>query len=183
MSIIIAITGATGAIYGVRLLEYLRKLDIETHLVISQWAVETLHRETTYTLDGLKEISTHFYDNNDLSAAISSGSFKTDGMVIIPCSMKTLAAISCGMSANLICRAADVTLKEGRRLILVPRETPLSSIHLENMLKLSRLGVSIMPPMPAFYNNPLSVDDLINHHIGRILDHLNIAHDFIRRWK
>ncbi len=183
MGIIVAITGASGAIYGIRLLEFLKKLEIETHLVVSQWAIETLQLETVYTLEYLKKISTRIYDNNELGAAISSGSFKTTGMVIAPCSMKTLAAISCGLSSNLIQRAADVTLKEGRRLILVPRETPLSSIHLENMLKLSRLGVVMMPPMPVFYNNPVSIDDIINHHVGRILDRLNIDHDFIRRWQ
>jgi len=183
MGIIVGITGATGAIYGVRLLEFLKKLKIETHLVVSQWAVETLRLETAYTLNDLEQLVSHVYDNNELGAAISSGSFKTAGMVIAPCSMKTLATISCGISGNLIQRAADVTLKEGRKLILVPRETPLNAIHLENMLKLSRLGVVMMPPMPAFYNKPESIDDLINHHVGRILDRLDIEHDFIKRWQ
>ena len=183
MGVIVAITGATGAVYGVRLLEFLKKLDIETHLVVSQWAVNTLHMETAYSLEELKTMATCFYDSNDLGAAISSGSFKTDSMVIAPCSMKTLAAISCGISVNLIHRAADVTLKEGRKLIIVPRETPLSPIHLENMLKLSRMGVVMMPPMPAFYNHPVSLDDIVNHHVGRILDRLQIEHDSIRRWQ
>ena len=183
MGIIVAITGATGAIYGVRLLQFLKKLDISTHLVVSQWAGETLRTETSYTLEDLEKFATHIYDNNELGAAISSGSFKTAGMVIAPCSMKTLAAISCGFSSNLIQRAADVTLKEGKKLILVPRETPLNSIHLENMLKLSRLGVVMMPPMPAFYNKPASVEDIVNQHVGRILDQLGIEHDFIRRWQ
>jgi len=183
MGIIVAITGATGAIYGVRLLEFLKRLDIETHLIVSQWAVETMRIETAYGLADLEKFATHVYDNNELGAAIASGSFQTTGMVIAPCSMKTLAAISCGLSTNLIQRAADVTVKEGRKLILVPRETPLSSIHLENMLKLSRLGVAMMPPMPAFYNKPASIDDMVDHHIGRILDRLNIEHEFIRRWR
>lgn len=183
MKIIVAVTGATGAIYGVRLLEYLSKLAIETHLVLSDWAKETLKLETPFACDDLVKLAAKVYDNNDLAAAISSGSFKADGMVIVPCSMKTLAAVNHGFSDNLIQRAADVTIKEGRKLILVPRETPLSPIHLENMLKLSRLGVVIMPPMPAFYNKPTSIDDIVNHHTGRILDQLDITHNFINRWR
>ncbi len=183
MGIIVAITGATGAIYGIRLLEFLKRLNIETHLVVSQWAMETLRLETTYSFADLQQLAAHMYNNNELDAAIASGSFKTAGMVIAPCSMKTLAAISCGLSTNLILRAADVTIKEGRRLILVPRETPLSPIHLENMLRISRLGVVMMPPMPAFYSKPASIDDLVSHHAGRILDRLDIEHDFIRRWQ
>ncbi|HWR05423.1 UbiX family flavin prenyltransferase [Sporomusa sp.] len=183
MGIIVAITGATGAVYGVRLLQFLKKMDIETHLVVSQWAIETLRTETNYTLADLEKLATQVYDNNALGAAISSGSFKTAGMVIAPCSMKTLAAISCGLSTNLIQRAADVALKEGRKLILVPRETPLSAIHLENMLRLARLGVVMMPPMPAFYNKPAGLDDIIDHHVGRILDRLDIEHNLIRRWQ
>lgn len=183
MGIIVGITGATGAMYGVRLLDYLKKLDIETHLIISEWAIETLRLETTYTLKDLEQLASYVYNNNELGAVISSGSFKTAGMVIAPCSMKTLATISCGLSSKLIQRAADVILKEGRKLILVPRETPLSAIHLENMLKLSRLGVVMMPPVPAFYNKPSSIDDIINHHVGRILDQLDIEHNFIKRWQ
>lgn len=183
MGIIVAITGATGAIYGVRLLEFLNRLGIETHLVVSRWAVETLRLETACSLADLAQLATGVYDNDDLGAVIASGSFPTAGMVIAPCSMKTLAAVSCGLSSNLIQRAADVTLKEGRRLILVPRETPLSPIHLENMLRLSRCGAVMMPPMPAFYHTPAGIEDLVNHHVGRILDRLQIAHDFIRRWQ
>ncbi|WP_371372868.1 UbiX family flavin prenyltransferase [Sporomusa aerivorans] len=183
MGIIVAITGATGAIYGVRLLEFLKRLTIESHLVVSQWAMETLRLETAYSFAELQTLVTHVYNNNELGAAIASGSFKTAGMVIAPCSMKTLAAVSCGFSTNLILRAADVTVKEGRKLILVTRETPLSSIHLENMLRLSRLGVVMMPPMPAFYNKPASIDDLVDQHAGRILDRLGIEHNFIQRWQ
>lgn len=182
MKIVVAITGATGAIYGVRLLELLQKTGIETHVIISKWAAETLRIETAYSLQDVQELATKTYANDELSAAIASGSFKTNGMVIAPCSMKTLAALSHGFSENLIQRAADVTLKEGRKLILVPRETPLNAIHLENMLKLSRLGVVMMPPMPAFYTRPETLADVIDHHVGRILDQLGIEHQFIKRW-
>ncbi|SDE05101.1 UbiX family flavin prenyltransferase [Sporomusa acidovorans] len=182
MKIIVAITGATGTIYAIRLLELLKKLTIETHLIMSKWAIETLHTETNYSVDYLEGLATEVYDNGNLAAAISSGSFKTDGMVIAPCSMKTLAAISHGFSENLIQRTADVAIKENRKLILVPRETPLNPIHLENMLKLSRMGIVIMPPMPGFYNQPQSLDDIVNFHAGRILDQLGIEHNFIKRW-
>jgi 4-hydroxy-3-polyprenylbenzoate decarboxylase len=183
MKIVVAITGASGIIYAIRLLELLKKLSIETHLVFSKWAIANLDTETNYSIQELEGLATKVYDNNNLAAAISSGSFKVDGMVIVPCSMKTLAAISHGFSENLIQRAADVAMKEHRKLILVPRETPLNAIHLENMLKLSRLGVIIMPPMPGLYNRPQSLDDIINYHAGRILDQLGIEHNFIKRWQ
>ena len=182
MRIVVAITGASGIIYAINLLEFLKKLNIETHLVMSKWAIANLHTETTYSLPELESLATYIYDNNNLAASISSGSFKVDGMVVVPCSMKTLAAISHGFSENLIQRAADVSIKESRKLILVPRETPLNPIHLENMLKLSRLGVIIMPPMPGLYNQPKTLDDIINYHAGRILDQFGIEHDFIKRW-
>lgn len=182
MRIVIGITGATGTIYGIRLLEVLKQLDIETHLIISDWAMENLKLETDYTAADVKKLAFKSYSNQDLGAAISSGSFPTDGMVVVPCSMKTVAAIAQGNSDSLIQRAADVTIKEQRKLILVPRETPLSSIHLENMLSLSRIGVIMMPPMPAFYNKPKNIRDIVDHQVARILDHLKINHNLGRRW-
>jgi 4-hydroxy-3-polyprenylbenzoate decarboxylase len=183
MNIVVAITGATGAIYGVKLLHALKALNVTTHLVISKWGEKTLALETDYSLEQLKKFADFYYDNDDLGAAISSGSFKTSGMVVVPCSMKTLAGISCGLSTNLIQRVADVMIKEKRKLILVTRETPLSPIHLENMLKLSKIGVVIMPPMPGFYSLPETIDEIVSQHVGRILDSLDIEHEFIKRWK
>ncbi|MBZ4653202.1 MAG: 3-octaprenyl-4-hydroxybenzoate carboxy-lyase [Peptococcaceae bacterium] len=182
MRIVVGITGASGTIYGIRLLEALKKLDVETHLIMSNWALENLKLETDYSSENVKKLAFKYYANKDLGAAVSSGSFRTDGMVVIPCSMKTLAAIAHGYSDSLIQRAADVTMKERRKLILVPRETPLSSIHLENMLKLSRLGVVIMPPMPAFYHKPKDIIDIVDHLVARILDQLKIEHQLSSRW-
>ena len=180
--IVVAICGASGAIYGIRLLDALKKEKVETHLILSEWAATTIEMETNYLLEEIKKLADYSYAVNDLTASLSSGSFLFQGMIIIPCSMKTLAAIACGYVDNLISRAADVTIKEGRKLILVPRETPLNAIHLENMLKLSRLGVVILPPMPAFYIKPSTIDDLINHTIGKILDQLSIDNDLYKRW-
>lgn len=181
--LIVAVSGASGAIYGIRLLETLSKEKVETHLILSKWAHVIIKMETDYAVDEIKKKANYSYDEEDLSSSISSGSFVFQGMVIIPCSMKTLAAVACGYSDNLITRAADITIKEGRKLILVPRETPFNAIHLENMLKLSRLGVVILPPMPAFYIKPSDIDDLINHTIGKILDHLKIDNNLYQRWK
>lgn len=184
MNLIIGVTGATGVIYAVRLLEVLKNIDyVNTHVVMSQWAITNLEIETEYSLEYIKELSTEFYDNNNLGASIASGSFKTDGMVILPCSMKSLSSISNGYSDKLIGRAADVILKEGRKLVICPRETPLSPIHLENMLKLSRVGVGIVPPMPAFYSKPKDLDDIINHHVMKLLDQFNININDEMRWK
>src|SRR5437667_10372840 len=180
--LIVAITGATGTIFGVRLLETLQKTDIETHLVISKWAVRTLVHETSYTIEQVQQLATRVYPLADQGAAISSGSFITMGMVVVPCSMRTLSAIAQGLGDNLIHRAADVILKERRRLVLAIREAPLSEIHLEHMLKLSRMGVVICPPMPAFYNRPQSVDDLVNYTAARLLDQLGIHLDVRNRW-
>ncbi len=181
--LIVAVSGASGAIYGIRLLETLSKEKVETHLILSEWAHVTIKMETEYAVDEIKKKANYYYAEEDLASSISSGSFVFQGMVIIPCSMKTLAAVACGYSDNLITRVADITIKEGRKLILVPRETPLNAIHLENMLKLSRLGVVILPPMPAFYINPSAIDDLINHTIGKVLDQLNIDNNLYQRWK
>ncbi|OPX88860.1 MAG: Phenolic acid decarboxylase subunit B [Pelotomaculum sp. PtaB.Bin104] len=181
--IIIAISGATGATYGVRLLEVLSSLEnIEVHLVISPWGEKTIALETNYYPSQLKKIAAFCHDFKNQGAAIASGSFGVDSMVIAPCSMKTVAAIAHGYADNLIVRSADVMLKERKRLILVPRETPLNEIHLENMLKLTRAGATIAPPMPAYYNSPSKLEDIVNHHVSRILDLLNIDNKLTNRW-
>lgn len=182
MRLVVGITGATGAIYGIRTLEALRSSGVESHLVISPWGEKTIEAEASHSVEAVKALAFRCYDPSDLGAPISSGSYLTEGMVIVPCSMKTLAAIANGYSENLIERAADVTIKEHRPLVLVVRETPLSAIHLENMLKLARLGVTIMPPMPAFYCGPRSIDDIVNHLVGKVLDKFNIQHDLFQRW-
>ena len=180
--LIVGITGATGSILGVRLLEALRDAEVETHLVVSKWGARTLVHETSCTLEQVRKLAACGYSPDDQGAPISSGSFLTRGMVVAPCSMGTLAAIAHGQADNLIHRAADVILKERRKLVLVVRESPLSEIHLENMLKLSRMGVVILPPVPAFYNHPRTLDDLVNHFVMRILDQLDIHTDLARRW-
>ncbi|MEW6398261.1 MAG: UbiX family flavin prenyltransferase [Bacillota bacterium] len=181
--VIVAITGASGAVYGVRLLEVLREAGRETHLIVSRWGWETVRLETGLPPDGLRGMATHTHRPDDLGAPVASGSFPVDGMVIAPCSMKTAAAIAHGYSADLIVRAADVCLKERRRLIVVPRETPLSAVHLGNLLRLARLGVVVLPPMPAFYCHPASPADLVDHTVARILDHLGISHRLSPRWE
>jgi len=180
--LIVAITGATGAIYGIRLLEMLRDAPVETHLVISPWGRRTLLHETSYAIDQVLRLADAVYQPNDQGASISSGSFLTLGMAIVPCSMRTLAAVAHGLGDNLIHRAADVVLKERRKLLLAPREAPLNDIHLENMLKLSRMGAVICPPMPAFYQRPDSIDDLVNQTVVRILDQFGIHLDSPGRW-
>jgi flavin prenyltransferase len=180
--LIVAITGATGAVYGVRLLEMLREASVETHLVLSPWGRRTLLHETTYTVDQVQRLATVTYAPNDQGAAISSGSFVTMGMAIVPCSMRTLASVAHGLGDNLIHRAADVVLKERRKLLLAPREAPLSDIHLENMLKLSRMGVIICPPMPGFYQRPDTIDELVTHSVVRMLDQFGLHIDGQGRW-
>ncbi|GAA3101361.1 bagremycin/ferroverdin biosynthesis UbiX family decarboxylase BagM/FevK [Streptomyces rectiviolaceus] len=183
MRLIVGMTGATGAVLGVRLLTELRgNPQVETHLVLSRWARATVELETGLSAREVAALADVSYSPDDQGAAISSGSFPVDGMVIVPCSMKTLAGIRTGYADGLLARAADVTLKERRRLVLVPRETPLSEIHLENMLALARMGASIVPPMPAFYNRPGSVDDIVDHIVARVLDQLGIEVAGARRW-
>ena len=174
MRLIVGISGATGVVYGVRLLERLRDAGAEVHLVISRWGVRTLLHETSWSREAVEALAHTTYAPGDMGAAISSGSFKTDGMIVAPCSAKTLGAIAHGIGDNLLHRAADVVLKERRRLVLVVRETPLSDIHLENMLKLSRMGTVILPPMPAFYTHPLTIDDVVDQTVGRVLDQFGI---------
>jgi 4-hydroxy-3-polyprenylbenzoate decarboxylase len=182
MRLIIGITGATGSVFGVRMLQMLKDAGVETHLVLSKWGARTLLHETPHTVEYVKSLADHTYGDLDQGAAISSGSFVTDGMIVAPCSVRTLAAIAHGHGDNLIHRAADVVLKERRKLVLMVRETPLSEIHLENMLKLSRMGVVIMPPVPAFYTNPQSLDDLVNQTVMRTLDQFGIHLDAAGRW-
>lgn len=175
MKLIVGISGATGAIFGIRLLEILKDIEnVETHLVVSQWALTTINEETHYSIDEVRNLSDYYYSPKNLGAAISSGSFSVDGMIVAPCSMKSLATISIGLADNLITRAADVMLKERKKLVLMPRETPLNDIHLEHMLKLSRMGVTIFPAMPAFYNNPESINELIDHIVYRLLAQFGI---------
>lgn len=184
MEIVVGVTGATGIIYAIHLLKVLKAIDnLNTHLIMSDWAKENLKIETNYSLEEIERLAAKVYDNKNLGAETSSGSFITDGMIIVPCSMKTLSSIANGYDDNLISRTAGVMLKEGRRLILSPRETPLSPIQLENMLKLSRIGVRIVPPMPAFYNRPQNIEDLINHHVMKILDQLGIDYAKGKRWE
>jgi len=180
--IIVGITGATGIAIGVRVLEMLQDSGIESHLVMSRWGARTLLHETSSSVKEVEALATRVYRVTDQGAPISSGSFVTLGMVIVPCSMRTLAAIAHGLGDNLIHRAADVILKERRKLVLAVRETPLSEIHLENMLKLSRMGVVIAPPMPAFYTKPRTVDDLVSYSAARLLDQLDIHLDVRNRW-
>lgn len=184
MDLIIGATGSTGIIYAVRLLEKLKEMpQVKTHLIMSKWAIANLAIETDYTYDYIKSLATFTYDNDNMAAKIASGSFINSGMIILPCSMKTLSAISNGYADSLISRAADVVLKENRKLVICPRETPLNAIHLENMLKLSRLGVQIVPPMPGFYSKPKTIDDIIKHHVMRVLDQFNISIYDEKRWK
>ena len=182
MRLIVGITGATGVIYGIRLLERLRDADVETHLVISRWGGRTMLHETLYSREQVEALAHVSYAPSDMGAAISSGSFQTAGMIIAPCSAKTLGAIAHGYGDSLIHRAADVVLKERRTLVLAVREAPLSDIHLENMLKLSRMGAVIVPPVPAFYNNPSSIDEIVDHTVARLLDQFGVEVPGAPRW-
>lgn len=181
--IVVGFSGASGIIYGIRLLEILHSINIQTYLIISEWAKKNIEIETDKTLEYVKSLSSVNYDNFKLDASVSSGSFLHDGMVIVPCSMKSLSSIANGYDDTLISRAASVTLKESRKLIIVPRETPLSRIHLENMIKLQEAGAIILPAMPGFYHKPSTIDEIIDHLVGKILDQLKIEHDLFKRWK
>lgn len=180
--IVVAITGATGAIYGVQLLRALAELGVERHLIVSRWGAVTLLRETGLTAREAGALASVVHGRDNQAATIASGSFRHDGMIIAPCSMRTLTAIRHGHADNLITRAADVTLKERRRLVLLPRESPLNEIHLESMLALTRMGVIIAPPMPAFYSSPTSTDDVVAHTVGRALDLFDLEMPELRRW-
>lgn len=183
MKIAVGISGASGVIYGVRLLQALKDTPNSVSLVMSEWAKKTLEIETPYTQTMIRELCECCYENDDLSAAVSSGSYGTEATIIAPCSMKTLACIANGISDHLLVRMADVALKERRPLVLMPRETPLSAIHLQNMLTVTQSGGILVPPMPAFYHNPKTINDVIDHSIGKVLDVLRIPHDLYRRWE
>jgi 4-hydroxy-3-polyprenylbenzoate decarboxylase len=180
--VIVGITGASGAVFGVRTLERLREFDVETHLVLTAWGAKTVEHETGRSVKQVKALADVDHRPSDQGATISSGSFATVGMIIAPCSVKTLAAIANGLATDLVARAADVVMKEQRKLVLMVRESPLSVIHLENMLKLARAGVSMLPPMPAFYNRPASVEDIVDHIVTRALDQLGFHSDATPRW-
>jgi 4-hydroxy-3-polyprenylbenzoate decarboxylase len=164
------------------MLEVLRKLRVETHLILSEWGARTITIETGRTPDYAGSLATKVYEDNDMAAPVSSGSFKTDGMAIVPCSMKTLSSIANGFDDSLVSRAAGVCIKEQRKLVLVPRETPLSKIHLENMVKLAGAGAVILPAMPGFYHKPKDVEDLVNYVVGKVLDQFAIEHNLFKRW-
>jgi 4-hydroxy-3-polyprenylbenzoate decarboxylase len=177
--IVLGISGASGAIYGVRLLEKLAALHVDVHLVVTRWGRRTIEHETGLTVRDLERLVTTVVAEGDQSALVASGSFRTAGMVVAPCSAKSLAAIATGLADNLLVRAADVTLKERRRLILLFRETPLHEVHLENMLRVTRMGGIIMPPVPAFYQLPKTVDDIVDHTVTRVLDLFDLDTDSI----
>lgn len=183
MRLVVGISGSTGAIYGIRLLEVLQEApDVETHLILTLPAKRTIVHETAYAVKDVEALAAQVHDNRDIGAAVASGSFRTGGMVILPCSIKTAAALAASSGEGLLCRAADVTLKEGRRLIVGVREAPLHAGHLRHLAALAELGAVIFPPMPAFYHRPATLDDVINHTVGRILDRLDIPHRLGREW-
>jgi 4-hydroxy-3-polyprenylbenzoate decarboxylase len=180
--LVVAITGATGVIYGVEMLRVLRELGVETHLILSEAAGMNLAIETDYTLSFVKGLASVVYNNRDVGAAVASGSFRTRGMIVAPCTIKTLSGIANSFTSNLVVRAADVTLKERRPLVLMVRETPLHKGHLDLMSQAAACGAVILPPMPAFYHKPASILDLIHQSIGKALDQVGIEHDLFRRW-
>ena len=182
LRLVVAITGASGVIYGIRTLEVLKKLKVETHLVMSEWGAKNVKIETNRTIDYVRSLATEFHEDDNMAASVSSGSFKTDGMIVIPCSMKTLASIANAFDDSLVSRAAGVHIKEQRKLVLVPREAPLSRIHLDNMSKLAAAGAVILPAMPGFYHRPRTIDELIYHVVGKVLDQFNINHSLFKRW-
>jgi 4-hydroxy-3-polyprenylbenzoate decarboxylase len=181
--VVVGITGASGAIYGIRLLEVLREApDFETHLVISAAGKRTIAAETDWAVEEVERLAARVHDDRDIGAPIASGSFRTAGMVIAPCGPDTVGAVAHSLAGSLIARAADVTLKEGRRLVVLAREAPLHLGHLRALLALAEMGAVILPPLPAFYPRPRTIDDLVNHTVGRALDHLGVAHALVREW-
>jgi flavin prenyltransferase len=182
LRLVVAITGASGVIYGIRTMEVLKRLKIDTHLIMTKWGAKNIKIETDNTADYVKSLATRYYEDDNMAAPVSSGSFKVDGMIVIPCSTKTLASIANALDDSLVSRAAGVCIKEQRKLVLVPRETPLSKIHLKNMTKLASTNAVILPAMPGFYHRPKTMDDLINHLVGKVLDQFNIDHSLFKRW-
>jgi 4-hydroxy-3-polyprenylbenzoate decarboxylase len=183
LPVLVGISGASGAIYGVECLRMLRELEIPTHLIVSETGIQTLSIELGMTISDLRPLADEVYNNKDMAAAVSSGSFRTKGMIVAPCSIKTLSGIANSYAGSLLVRAADVILKERQKLILMVRETPLHKGHLELMVKAADLGAIIHPPMPAFYNQPSSIDDIVRQTVGRALDQFGIEHSLIKRWK
>lgn len=182
MKLVVGISGATGAIYGIRVLEVLRVLGVEVHLILTDAGKKTIQLETNYELQAIERLASKVHDVKNIGSSISSGSFKTDGMIVAPCSIKSLSAIAHSYNENLLIRAADVTLKEGRKLVLVVRETPLHSGHLQLMSRVARRGGIILPPMPAFYHQPKTIEDIIDQTVGKILDQFNLEHNLFHRW-
>lgn len=182
MRLIVAITGASGSIYGVRLLEMLSKLNVETHLIISEAGEKNIEYETNWKIEDVKGLASFNYDIKNIGASIASGSFKRDGMVTIPCSIKTMSGLCYSYATNLILRTGDVTLKERKLLVLVVRETPFHKGHLAAMLQLTEMGAIIMPPVPSFYHKPQTVDDIVDHTVSRVLDLFDVEHNFAPRW-
>jgi 4-hydroxy-3-polyprenylbenzoate decarboxylase len=180
--IIVGISGASGAIYGIESLRALKSLGVETHLVVSQSAKLTLSQESTLSFSELTALADHHYANADIGACIASGSYQTMGMLIAPCSIKTLSEIASGVTSSLLSRAADVVLKERRKLVLMVRETPLHAGHLESMLKVTHMGAIVNPPVPAFYTQPATIDDIVQQSVGRVLDLFNLENGLVRRW-
>jgi 4-hydroxy-3-polyprenylbenzoate decarboxylase len=180
--LIVGISGSSGALLGIKLLEFLWSADYETHLIITSTAEKIIEHETEFKVKDVKKLAYKVHDNSDFFAPIASGSFKTEGMVVIPCSMKTLAGIATGYTDNLLLRSADVCLKEKRKLVLVTRETPLSLIHIENMAKVTRAGAVVLPPMLSFYAKPKKIEDMVNHVLGKVLDILEIENKLFERW-
>lgn len=181
--LVVGISGASGVIYGIRLLQVLRDVGIETHLVMTRSAEITLAHESSYKVAEVRELASRAYSPTDIGAAISSGSFRTAGMIVAPCSIRSMSEIATGVTSGLLSRAADVVLKERRRLVLMVRETPLHSGHLRTMAQLSDMGAIIAPPVPAFYAQPQTLDDMIDHTIGRLLDFYDIDTGLVRRWR
>jgi len=182
LPVVVGMSGATGAIYGVRTLEVLREVGVETHLVVSRWADATILAETPHKPAEVRALADHVHAEDDLASPLADPTFATAGMIVAPCSMRTLAAIANGMSENLLQRAAEIHLQEQRRLTLLVRESPLSVIHLDNMLRVAKAGAIVAPPVPAFYARPRSLDEMVDHTVGRALDQLGVEHERIRRW-
>jgi 4-hydroxy-3-polyprenylbenzoate decarboxylase len=182
LPVVVGMSGATGAIYGIRLLEVLRDVGLETHLVVSRWADATILTETSYKPAAVRALAAQVHDEDDLGSPLADPSFPTAGMLVAPCSMRTLAAVANGVCENLLQRAAEIHLQERRRLILLARESPLSVIHLDNMLRVARAGAIVAPPVPAFYARPATLDEMIDHTVGRALDQLGVSHELVRRW-
>lgn len=180
--LVVGIAGASGVIYGVRLLEHLRESDVETHLILSEAGRRNIEIETTHKADEVAAMAAKVYDNRDVGAAMASGSFLTEGMVVVPCTIKSLSGIANSFTTNLLIRAADVTLKEKRKLVLVVRETPLHKGHLRLMTMAADLGAHILPPVPSFYHGPRTIEDILDQTIGKVFDYLGIEHSLFKRW-